>query len=247
MNDFYLNMHDLLNWSLDCIFPKYCIGCKKEGFYVCQNCLSLIPILSHANCFLCGRRSPNGHICNNCNDKFHPKLKGLLVASDWNNLLLRQIIYTYKYKFIKELSEPLSYIMIKFLETIRFNNCKFDELVLIPVPLNKKRLIWRGYNQAEFLAQKISEYYLIPVNSEILKRSRSTLPQVEIKNRNERQKNILGAFKINENMNGNFDLKNKIVILVDDVCTTSATLEECANVLKPLKPKEIFGLVIARG
>lgn len=241
-------LHKIFHWSLDLIFPKYCLGCGKENFYVCGDCLHQIPVLSNITCFLCGHRSPTGYVCKKCKDKFQPTLNGLLVSSDWNSLFLRQIIYEYKYHFVKELADPLVRVIIKFFQSNQFENLLSNNSILIPVPLHKRRLVWRGFNQAELLAQKINQHFYTPLNNEVLERSRYSLPQVEIENQNDRRKNIKGAFRISNKFNNNFtDLKNKTVVLVDDVCTTSATLEECARVLKPLKPKEIWGLVIARG
>jgi len=234
----------ILSWSLDLILPKYCLGCGKENFYVCESCFNRILILSSANCFSCGHRSPTGYVCKRCKNKFHPALNGLLVSSEWSDLFLRQIIYKYKYHFIKELADPLAQLMIKFLEANHYKNLLSANTILIPVPLHKKRLIWRGFNQAELLAQKISSRFFIPLNTEVLQRSRDTFPQAEIKNQNNRRNNIRDAFKI---VNNSISLRNKTVILIDDIGTTGSTLEECAKTLKPLKPKEIWGFIIARG
>ncbi len=162
------------------------------------------------------------------------------------------MIYGYKYNFVKELAEPLSRIIINFLETIDFvsiedEDVKLNDLILVPVPLHKRRALWRGFNQAELLCRNIGKNFDLETKT-ILKRTRNTLPQAEIANRDERRKNIQNAFAISDDFKNRADeFKNKIFILVDDVCTTTATLEECAKVLKILKPKEILGLVIARG
>lgn len=75
-------LQKIFNWFLDLVLPKYCLGCRKENFYVCDDCFKQIKILSSINCFICGRRSPTGRICKKCKNKFHPALNGLLVASD---------------------------------------------------------------------------------------------------------------------------------------------------------------------
>jgi predicted amidophosphoribosyltransferase len=175
------DINKIKNYLLDLFFPKYCLSCGKENFYICPECFSAIAIQKNIHCFLCGRRSPTGYVCKNCREKNHPVLNGLLVASDWSNLLLRQIIYEYKYRFVKELSEPLSKIMIKFLETCQLINLPTDQLILIPVPLHPHRLLWRGFNQAEFLAKKISAHFNWPLFNDVLIRCRHTLPQMDIK------------------------------------------------------------------
>ncbi len=232
------------NCFLDIIFPRYCFGCNKEGSYFCFDCFSSVPLQKSIVCFVCGRRSPTGSVCKKCRQK-NNFLNGLIVASDWENMLLRKIIYGYKYHFVKELSEPLSRIMINFLENIKPANWQIDQLILVPVPLHPRRALWRGFNQAEILAEKIGDHFNLPTAADILIRCRHTLPQMNINDQIERRKNIKNAFMLSEK---NFIyLENKIVLLVDDVCTTGSTLEECAETLKPLKPKEIWGLVIARG
>jgi len=256
-----LKIEKLKIFVLDLLFPKFCLGCQKEGFYVCPDCFKKIEINKFSNCFICGKHTPNNRVCSTCQRK--TKLTGLLIASFWENLLLRQIIYEYKYRFIKDLSIPLSELLVIFLNHSGFFTqhlpLNIDSYILIPVPLHKKRLIWRGFNQAELLANQLNKYLKIPVINNLIIRSRHTLPQMDIKSQKERRKNIRDAFEIanvgiaDESLRYKRELsfanpiKNKIIILVDDVCTTGSTLEECAKVLKPLKPKEIWGLVLARG
>lgn len=189
----------LKNWLLDIVFPRYCLGCRAEGFYVCHDCFKKIPVNISVACFVCGRRSPDGRVCAPCRQKIHPPLAGLLVASDWQNELLKKIIYAYKYNFIRELSSPLSQIMINFLMTNNFNNLSPKEIILVPVPLHKKRFVWRGFNQAEDLAQKISDYFSLPQNNELLWRFHHTLPQAEMTKQLEREKNIQSAFSLAKN------------------------------------------------
>lgn len=253
-------MRDLLKsvnrWCLDLMFPKHCLGCGQEGSYLCPDCFNSLPVSLCANCFICGQRSPSGRACDSCRRRTKTALTGILVAANWKNLLLRQIIYEYKYRFVKELADPLSRLMANFLETslpeswqARQADHSTDSPILIPVPLHGRRFAWRGFNQAELLAQKISPYLNVSPTRNILFRSRHTLPQRATKTQTERTANIKNAFALMPNFNtakNNF-LKNKVVILVDDICTTGATFEDCARALKPLNPKEIWGLVVARG
>lgn len=239
-------------WCLDLIFPRSCLGCGRDGSYLCRDCYASLPVAGSANCPFCGRRSPSGYVCQNCRRQHHSLLSGILVASDWSNLLLRQIIYEYKYRFVKELSIPLSKLMMTFLERIDFVNmlkCSNVNMIVIPVPLHKKRFAWRGFNQADLLAQPVGEKLNLSWRHDILVRSRRTLPQREIADKKIRAANIKNAFTLSPKLNLTDDdsLKNKIVVLLDDVCTTGSTLQDCARALKPLRPKEIWGLVIARG
>ena len=254
-------MNKLINWVLDLLFPKFCLGCQKEGFYICSDCLAKIEINKFSNCFICGKRTADNQVCSTCQRK--TKLTGLLIASSWENLLLRQIIYEYKYRFIKDLSIPLSELLVIFLNHSGFFTqhlpLDIDSYILIPIPLHKRRLIWRGFNQAELLAKQLNKYLKIPLVNNLIIRSRHTLPQMDISDKSKRIKNIANAFQLNPEWSPGFSqrqeshpkgwspVRGKIIILIDDVCTTGSTLEECAKILKPLKPKEIWGLVLARG
>lgn len=249
LNFLYKSLLSINKLALDCIFPKYCLGCGKEGTHLCDKCFAGLPILKEMTCFVCGRRSPQGYACPACRRKGYLKLSGLLVASDWNNALLKQLVYAYKYNFIKELADPLSIIASEYLKLNFLDRLQMQEIILISVPLHPRRLAWRDFDQAELLAKAIGEILALPVAEKVLIRHHYTLPQAEIHNQTERKLNLKGAFSLVKNLTEKNKelLKNKIIILVDDVATTGATFQECVKVLKPLSPREIWGLVIARG
>lgn len=240
---------------LDLFFPINCLGCGQEEQFICPACFEQMPL---------NRKRPL---------KFSSSaLTDLIIASDYNHALVKQAIHQYKYDFVKDLAEPLGQLMVNRLNAIlSTNKASWDSTLLIPVPLHKKRLRWRGFNQAELLAQKISQESRIPLINNLLIRAKYRLPQMAIKSSQERKENIKEAFQLSPQIRtvpkdspcsrvlakqGRSErtvldlisnLKNKTIILVDDVSTTGATLEECAQVLKRLKPKQIWGLVIARG
>ena len=122
---------------------------------------------------------------------------------------------------------------------------RYDNLLFTSVPLHPKRLNWRGFNQSELLAKEISNYFHIPNNNQILNRRYNTLPQVKMPDRFERQKNIKDAFEIN--LENQSLIKSNVIFLIDDITTTGSTLEECAEKLKPFKPKQIWGMVLTKG
>lgn len=229
-----------LDWLLDMIFPKYCLGCGQEGSFLCQDCFKNIPLNNSVLCPLCGQRSPSGRICEHCLRKKSDPLSGLLAASDWENELLRQIIYAYKYNFVAELALPLSELMRQFLSShlIHFEHKK---LILVPVPLHQRRLAWRGFNQAELLAENIASAFGLELFLG-LKRKKFTPPQVEIVSPEQRETNMKNAFNVSGRLS-----KENIYILIDDVCTTASTLRECARELKSAGAKDIWGFVLARG
>jgi ComF family protein len=229
---------------LDILLPKKCFDCGKEGCFWCSKCLEKIKINSWQICPICEKYlTEKGKICNYC-DKSSLQINSLTVATDYNNPKISKAITLLKYKFIPEMAKPLAQILLK---TYQKNNLKIPDLI-IPVPLHPIKLRWRGFNQSELLADYFSEIILpnfkIKVDKKTLIRSKYTQPQASFKKSKDRIKNIENAFQVNfKNLN---KIKNRRLLLIDDVCTTASTLNECAKKLRILKPKSIQALVIAR-
>ncbi len=130
-------------------------------------------------------------------------------------------------------------------------NNKSIQTIIIPVPLHRRRYNWRGFNQSELLANEIAQKTNLEVDTKSLIRWRNTKPQTKIKSMKERKENIKGAFRIGIVGTGLKPvptelLKNKNIIIIDDVCTTLATLNECASVVKKAGANKVWGLVAAR-
>jgi len=224
---------------LDALFPKFCLNCKSEGKYLCEDCLSLLDILENSYC-LCEKpfRLPAAGKCKKCQNK---KLNGLYFALYYQNNLVKKIIQRFKYEpFARELSNDLASLIITHLSLLN-KTFDFGDFVLVPIPLYKKKLKWRGYNQAEELAKELSKSLKIPLLKDSLDRTKETLPQIELATE-ARKNNIKGAFSIKRSEL----LQKRKVLLVDDVYTTGATMEECARVLKESGAKEVWGIVVAR-
>jgi ComF family protein len=170
------------------------------------------------------------------------KMTGILVCASYDDELLQKAIHTLKYKFVKGLAEPLSNLLAKTLKKNSQFSILNSEFLIIPVPLHLKRLKWRGFNQAQEFAWCLEKNLDLEVKNNVLIRSKYAKPQMQIKHHLARRKNIKNAFECIRPK----EIKDKVVILIDDVCTTSATLEECAKALSLAKPKEIWGLVLAR-
>jgi len=112
----------------------------------------------------------------------------------------------------------------------------------VPVPLHRRRFNWRGFNQSLLLAKYIGDKFYLPVREDMILRVKNTKPQTTTKNEEERRKNIDKAFSCPNAE----EMRGKNIILIDDVCTTSATLNECAKELKKAGAKNVWGLVVAR-
>ena len=111
---------------------------------------------------------------------------------------------------------------------------------LVPVPLHPRRLRERGYNQAELLAQQMGRRLGVPVAARSLVRVRNTPAQARSENRETRRANVAAAFRAKDAFDG------RRVLLVDDVCTTGATLEACAAALREAGAQEVWGVTLAR-
>ena len=152
------------------------------------------------------------------------------------------MIQEFKYEpFIKDLAKPLTNLIINHIFLLREGNRFKESDVLVPIPLARKKLKNRGYNQAEEIAKKLGKELKIPVIIDCLIKIRENLPQMEL-SKEERQENIKGVFEIKNKEK----IQGKKILLVDDVYTTGATMEECAKVLKQAGAREIWGVVVAR-
>lgn len=226
-------MHKLL----DILFPKFCLGCKKESTYLCDDCRSLLDIneFDHSNC---GKN-----------------LSGLYFALSYKeSALTKKLIQQFKYKpYLKDLAETLASILIEHFVLAHINTDNiWENSVLIPVPIHIKKFRERGYNQSEELAKELSKTLKIPVISNVLLKIKETPPQMKL-SKADREKNLLGAFSIcHSGESQNPDLvrsdftKFSKIFLVDDVYTTGSTMNECARVLLDAGAKSVWGIAITR-
>ena len=229
-------MNSFLNFIYDLIFPKKCVGCDKEGFWLCEKCFKKIIIIKSPFCPYCYKLTPQGQYCLRCRPRHN--LTGVIITAHYEEPL-KEAIHRFKYDKVRDLAEPLSELMILRLE----EGFPQGDFVLVPIPLSRQRDAERGFNQAGLLADKVGEAFEIPVLNRVLKKVKDVRPQMELKRR-ERLENIKGAFGLGR---GARKVKNKTVLLVDDVFTTGATLNEAGLVLKKAGAKNVWGLVLAKG
>lgn len=228
----------------DCIFPRFCIECETPDTWLCERCQEAIPMNTTTRCPFC-TASTRGEICSRC--KHSHALDGLIVAAPYENKTIQAAIHLLKYQYIEELSEALGKCIGRALNTFDkpMNSgilTQNGNSVLIPVPLHKRRIKERGFNQAHLLAQNINRSCRIPLDTTLLARSRYTQTQTAL-GRSSRITNVSGAFISSRA----FKKGVKNAILIDDVATTLATLEECAKALKTTNFTTVWAAVIARG
>jgi ComF family protein len=213
---------------LDIIFPIACLGCQREGVWLCQACADKIPL---KNEYL--------QLQNNSS------LNGLIVAATYENEIIQESIHILKYKYVEDLAKPLGQMLAKTMTSLDKKHRlsileRSEQTLLLPVPLHRKRFLERGFNQSELIAKEFNQHFNFQLKTNILKRQKHTMPQVKLKGK-ERKENVKNAFVVK---NWNFTAKN--VIILDDVATTLSTLEECAKVLKQAGAYKVWGLVVAR-
>lgn len=223
LKDFFLNL----------VFPKKCLSCGVEGAWVCSDCFSKIEKIKTSACPFCNRLTDNFRFCQKCRRKTY--LSGIISAAKYQKPL-DKIIFSFKYDFVRDVSAFLSSLLINQLKGVLPHKAP----IIIPVPLHKKRKAWRGFNQAEILAKSIGQEFNLPVVENQLIRVKNTTPQIKL-SKHERWENIKDAFLWQGR-----DLNREVVLLVDDVCTTSSTLNECAKVLKKAGARQVWGIVLAK-
>lgn len=148
---------------------------------------------------------------------------------------MRQAIHELKYRNLRALAAPLAKLLRDYLIT---NPVPGEALV--PVPLHRKRLRERGYNQSVLLARELGKLTGLPVVDDCLVRQQHTTPQARTASASERQGNVAGAFTCRDGR-----LRDKQVLLIDDVATSGATLNACAGAVKSAGAASAWGLVMA--
>ncbi|MBI5140315.1 MAG: ComF family protein [Candidatus Vogelbacteria bacterium] len=217
---------NLLNKIIYLLLPQRCISCGRFGEIICGECLSRLP----------RENNPYGAI------SFYSYGNPTVKKAIW--LLKYKGCYSIAKKFAESVYDELIEELSEHLELL--NPDKNEKVILIPVPLSKERLRERGYNQAEIFAGelvKINKGVNFEIAIDILEKIKHTPSQVSIKDREERLKNLKGAFRLNPKMKDG--IRDRIAILIDDVVTTGTTLGECERVLRRGRPRKIIKVAIA--
>jgi len=235
----FITLNKISELVIDLLFPIKCLGCGVESpVFICDKCLEKIELLQEQVCPICEQISSRGETCNQCSGQ--NTLDGLIVATHYSDPLVKKAIRTFKFLLVQGLHEQLAQLMLKQLEQNAIPR-KID--FIIPVPLHKKRLKWRGFNQAELLGEKISEFLSVPIRTDILVRTKNTKAQSKTPDHKARSANMEKAF-VCSNPDS---VKQKNILLIDDVCSTGSTLSECAIALKDAGACRVWGAVVARG
>jgi len=223
----------LKGMALDLLFPQRCVGCGREGDFLCYSCCQSLPRIMPPLCPRCGKPQPRGILCPSCVG-WQTEIEGVRSPFRFDGVI-RQAIHQLKYRNLRALAQPLAKLLKDYLTT----NATPGE-VLVPVPLHQKRLKERGYNQSQLLARELGKLITLPVVDDCLIRQRYALPQARTSSVEERRSNVANAFICRDHR-----LQDKQVLLIDDVATSGATLNACASALKTAGATSVWGLVLA--
>lgn len=219
--------------ALDLLYPPRCVGCAQDGSLYCETCLALLSRLAPPICPVCGLPLERPGVCRQCQE--HPlQIDGIRSVAAYEGPL-REAIRCFKYAYMRDLAQVLGDLLVAFW---RANPIRVD--VIVPVPLHRRRLRERGYNQSALLAIHLGREAKLPVVCDVLQRNRYTTSQVRLGWR-ERRENVANAFSCVDQR-----LAGKRVLLVDDVCTTGSTLAACSEALRSGGARSVHALTVAR-
>lgn len=208
---------------LNLLFPIKCIGCKKDGEILCDMCLTQIQNAERET------------------------EREILAVFDYRNDLIKKAIWELKYHHKKYIGERLGEILYESLieEISSLRNFSLGEkIIIIPVPVSNKKQQTRGYNQSFSIALgflKRDNYKNFQIENNLVSRIKDNIPQARLSNRKDRLQNIKGAFEIKDKNT----IKNRIVVIIDDVTTTGGTINEIIKLSKEKGAKKVIGFTIA--
>lgn len=230
---------------LHLLFPNMCYACRRDlplakQEPLCALCLQKVQTVGLLYCKRCGKPLPDGGAhCYQCRGSKARQFKCKIIRSAVVfGPQVRALVHAFKYADQSFLADFLADIMHK--HWADYSELAEAEL-LLPVPLHPQKAKTRGYNQSALLAVALAEKLGVAVDLQALSRLRNTPSQTKL-GREERLKNMSGAFEcVKPEI-----VKGKTVLLIDDVATTGATLEGCAEGLKKAGAKKVMAYTLAR-
>ena len=219
--------------ALDWLFPPICGGCGVSGTRWCLECRKKIRSIPDPICETCGLPQARIGACSKCHDS-HPSYKALRSWAIFESPV-QNALHRLKYRRDIGLGEMLASQMLEFVRGLGW-----PLEIIVPIPLGRKRLKERGYNQVAMVALPLSMQLGLKYYPDALVRAKETRSQVGL-SAVERQENVRYAFQANTNK-----VKGRTVLLVDDVATTGATLSSAADALYISGARDVYAVTIAR-
>ncbi|MGQ9674311.1 MAG: ComF family protein [Chloroflexota bacterium] len=219
---------------LDLILPRRCAGCGAIGTWLCAACASKLPRVMPPICQRCGAPTPGTAVCFVCWQS--PPSAEAIRAPYYFEGTLRLMVHRLKYRHARHLAEPLGRLLVDYLETRPVPPVD----LVVPIPLHPNRLEQRGYNQSLLLAKAVCDHTSLRLVDDCLARVRDTPAQMGLP-AHQRPANVRGAFQASRKQ-----VAGAKVLLVDDVCTTGATLQAGAHALKRAGAEGVWAVALAR-
>lgn len=227
------HLYQKLWTGLDWLFPPTCGGCGQVGSHWCSNCHTRADKINSEVCMICGRPQSLDKKCDHCH-YFPPRYKSVRSWALFDGPV-REAMHNLKYKRDIALGEIFSRYLIMIVRSIGW-----DIDIILPVPLGVARQAERGYNQAALLAFPTALGLDISYKPSALRKIRDTRTQVGL-SISERRDNVSGAFYAEPK-----HIRGRNILVVDDVITSGATLDACAEALIEAGAKDIYGITVAR-
>lgn len=236
-----MNIRPFFGTLLDLLYPRRCPVCdravKPFGSLICKACESKFKYIGEPYCMKCGKplREEEREYCGDCKRQKHLFDRGRALfeyksASD--------SVYRFKYKGRQEYGAYYAGCMADKLGKW-LAECHPDALIPVPIYRGKRRV--RGYNQAEVLARELHKITGIPVETDLIKRVRKTVPMKDL-SASERQNNLKRAFKICRN-----DVKLNTIVIIDDIYTTGSTIDAMSYELRRAGIESIYFMTLSIG
>lgn len=221
----------LRNALLDVVFPPRCVVCRRTGRWLCAPCAAQFEKILPPLCERCGRPLTTAP-CPYC-ARAPMSIDGTRAVAFFEGAL-RETIHAFKYAHRTELVDPLAALLYDYLLTFPL---PVDTIIAVPLHIERERT--RGYNQAALLAEALGARTRWPVWNAALARTRATRSQTEL-DAASRRANVRDAFAAQPCVRG------ARVLLIDDVCTTGATMDACGAALYAQGAHAVWGLAVAR-
>lgn len=206
---------------IDLLFPKECLVCSKTGLWLCKTCQKeLYPTLP--NCYVCKKLS-NGFLTHKECYKDN-SLESVVTLWKYNECS-RKLIHNFKYKNRFRIADFLFSLFENKLKSI-----DLKKSLLVPIPSYKRKTLDRGFNPTQIICELIAQKIQVNTNFNLVLKDQSNVSQASLSYQ-EREKNVEGIFKINEDEINRTSGYNRIII-IDDIMTTGATMKEAGSIVK---------------
>ncbi len=233
---------DVFAFVKEILFPVACLSCRSPGEFLCHDCRDGLRRLKRQRCIMCQRHAPLGLTHSACQRPSAPEQ--LLSVLDYHDPVVADIIVAGKYKLLPDVFRLLGQIMASYAREQKLTEL-WPGAVIIFIPLAPRRQGWRSFNQSELLARELagelSKLETLQQPEPLLLRTRMTKVQKEL-GREQRQKNLQNSFICRRGA----IIKNKKILLIDDVTTTGTTLLEASKVLKHAGAAQVACFTLAQ-